>query len=89
MLLEKTKSQSEKYASERKMLFQLEHVNVIADTDYTYWDNLISKIEDLVFLDEKLLSFKKDSEYLHKLSTEMKNQQIRNTDIVHNTKTEI
>ncbi len=83
MLLEKTKLQAEKYTLERKKLFELEYVDVITDTDFSYWDNIISRIEDLVLLDEKLSSFKNDSDYLHSLSCEMKNQKIRSTDVVH------
>lgn len=84
MLLEKTKMEPEKYSTERKTLFSLENASLTSDSDYSYWDNLVSKIEDLVFLDEKFSSLKHDSSYLQKLSMELKNQKFRHTDTVHN-----
>lgn len=58
MLLEKTKLNPQKYASERKLLLDLENVNLNSDSNYNYWDNIVSKIEDLVLLDEKFSSSK-------------------------------
>ncbi len=53
MLLEKTKNMPKKYVTERNKLLSLGRIKKLKDTDYVYWDEFISKVEDLISSQEE------------------------------------